>query len=135
MDRLQLGTLRLDLTAALAPVVSASTNSRWFTITPDIIESPLWRYSTTSENTINLLSDLITDPGIGFEAQYQVSSPVLLVRCSLIPSDGRGGDWSLKPRKDRGQTLERLFSGLWDGWDGGGDHLLAERVRPLSEKG
>jgi hypothetical protein len=138
MDRLQLGILQLDLTATQgipAPAAAAATNPRWFRITPDIIDSPLWRYSTTSEDTIDLLSDLITDPGIGFEAQYRISSPHLLVRCSLLPSDGRGGDWQLRPQKDRGETLKRLFSDLRDGWDEGGDRLLAERVRLLREKG
>jgi hypothetical protein len=131
MDRVQLGTLHLDLRAGGEVQEPYEANSTWFRLTPDFINAGLLTNLSTSDELVALLSELLDDPGIGFEADCRVGRPHLVVRCSLISSDGRGGDWRKKPRKDRAQSLRRLFNKLKNGWDGEGDWILAKRVSHL----
>jgi hypothetical protein len=125
MDRVQLGTLLLDLRAADP---NAAINPTWFALTSQFIDAGLLTNFSTSDELVALLSDLLADPGIAFQAQCRVAHPHLVVRCSLIPSDGRGGNWGNRPVKDRGRALRKLFGNLRDGWDGEGDWVLARRV-------
>jgi len=131
MDRVQLGTLQLDLRAGGEVQEPNEANSTWFRLTPDFINAGLLPPSPTTDELVTLLAELLEDPGIGFEAECRVGRSHLVVRCSLIPSDGRGGDWRKKPRKDRARALRRLFSKLKNGWDGEGDWILAKRVSHL----
>ena len=128
MDRVQLGTLQLDLRAGGEVQEPNEANSTWFRLTPDFINAGLLPPSPTTDELVTLLAELLEDPGIGFEAECRVGRSHLVVRCSLIPSDGRGGDWRKKPRKDRARVLRRLFNKLNNGWDGEGDWILAKRV-------
>ena len=129
MDRVQLGTLQLDLRAGGEVQDPGEADSTWFRLTPDSINAGLLTNLSTSDELVALLAELLDDPGIGFEADCRVGRPHLTVRCSLIPSDGRGGDWRKKPRKDRSRALRRLFNKLNNGWDGEGDWILAKKVR------
>jgi hypothetical protein len=128
-DRVQLGTLLLNLRAPEAQADQEATTS-WFALTPEFINSGLFANISTSDDYISLLSELLADPGIEFRAECRVSHPFLIVRCSIIPSDGKGGDWRKKPKKNRSRSLSRLFDGLRAGWDGQVDdrRLLAKRV-------
>ena len=128
MDRVQLGTLQLDLRAGGEVQDPDEADSTWFRLTPDSINAGLLTNLSTSDELVALLAELLDDPGIGFEADCRVGRPHLTVRCSLIPSDGRGGDWRKKPRKDRSRALRRLFAKLKNGWDGEGEQVLAKRV-------
>lgn len=128
MDRLHLGSLLLDLRAAGNNAKSEEGNETWFPLTPDFLGAGLLTNFSTSDESVALLADLLADPGIGFEAECRVTNPYLVVRCSLIPSDGRGGDWRRKPKKDRSRSLRRVFAELRHGWDIAGDRVLAKRV-------
>jgi hypothetical protein len=128
MDRVQLGTVHLDLRATAEVEEPDEANQTWFCLTPDFINAGLLTNLSTSDELVALLSELLDDPGIGFEAECRVEPPQLVVRCSLVPSDGRGGDWRKKPRKDRARALRRLYAGLKSGWDGGGDRVLVKRA-------
>lgn len=130
MDRVQLGTLQLDLRATGEAALSNTATSTWFPLTTDFLDAGLLNNFSTSDDLVTLLAELLADPGIGFGADCQVAPPHLVVRCSLIPSDGHGGDWRKRPKKDRSRTLRRLFAALKHGWDGdgGGDWVLAKRV-------
>jgi hypothetical protein len=128
MERVQLGTLNLDLRAAGEVQEPNEADPTWFRLTPDFINAGLLTNLSTSDELVTLLSELLDDSGIKFEAECRVGRPHLVVRCSLIPSDGRGGDWRKKPRKDRARSLRRLFNKLKNGWDGKGDWILAKRV-------
>ena len=128
MDRVQLGTLYLDLRAGREAQEPNEEDSTWFRLTPDFINAGLLANLSTSDELIALLSELLDDPGIGFESELRVESPHIIARCSLIPSDGRGGDWRKKPRKDRARALRRLFAKLKNGWAGEGEQVLAKRV-------
>lgn len=128
MDRVQLGTLHLDLRAGREVQEPDEADSTWFRLTPDFINAGLLADLSTSDELIVLLSELLDDSGIGFESECRVESPHMIARCSLIPSDGRGGDWRKKPRKDRSRALRRLFAKLKIGWDGEGEQVLAKRV-------
>jgi hypothetical protein len=125
MDRVQLGTIHLDLRAA---DVNAAIKPAWFALTPQFIDAGLLTNFSTSDELIALLKELLADPGIAFQAQCRVAHPHLVVRCSLIPSDGRGGDWGNRPGKDRSRALRKLFGNLKDDWDGEGNWVLARRV-------
>lgn len=128
MDRVQLGTLHLDFRAGGEVQEPNEASSTWFRLTPDFINAGLLTNLSTSDELVALLAEILDDPGIGFEAECRVGPPHLVVRCSLIPSDGRGGDWRKKPRKDRTRSLRRLFNKLKNGWDGEGGWILAKRV-------
>jgi hypothetical protein len=108
----------------------------WIPITLDFIDSGLLDAFTPSSELIGLLGTLLADPGIGLEAECRPSESRLVVRCSLIPSDGRGADWRNKPKKDRGRALKKLFQHLRSGWYGEGDLVLARGVslRPAGVK-
>ena len=129
MDRVQLGTLQLDLRAGGEVQDPDEADSTWFRFTRDSINAGLLTNLSTSDELVALLAELLDDPGIGFEADCRVGRPHLTVRCSLSPSDGRGGDWRNKPKKDRSRALRRLFNKLNNGWDGEGDWILAKKVR------
>jgi hypothetical protein len=131
MDRLQLGTLRLDLRVKEEDPSLTTEDRIWLPLTSESIDAGLWTDLSTSEEMISLLAELLADPGIAFEAEGRVASPHLIVRCSLIPSDGSGSDWRKKPRKDRSRVLRRLFAELRAGWDGEGDCVMAKRVSRL----
>jgi hypothetical protein len=128
MDRVQLGTLHLDLRAGGEVQEPNEASSTWFRLTPDFINAGLLTNLSTSDELVALLAELLEDPGVGFKAECRIKPAHLVVRCSLIPSDGRGGDWRKKPRKDRARALRRLFNKLKNGWDGEGDWILAKRV-------
>jgi len=128
MDRVQLGILYLDLRAGREVQEPNEEDSTWFRLTPDFINAGLLADLSTSDELVGLLSELLDDPGTGFESECRVDSPHIIARCSLIPSDGRGGDWRKKPRKDRARALRRLFAKLKSGWDGEGDWVLAKKV-------
>jgi len=132
MDRVRLGTLHLDSRAGREAREPDEADSTWFRLTPDFINAGLLADLSTSDELVALLSELLDDPGIGFEAECRIESPHLVTRCSLIPSDGRGGDWRKKSRKDRARALRRLFAKLKNGWDGEGDWVLAKRVESIS---
>jgi len=129
MDRVQLGTLHLDLRGGGEVQEPDEAYSTWFQLTPDFINAGLLNNLSTSDELIALLSELLEDPGIEFVAECRVVWPHSVVRCSLIASDGRESDWRKKPRKDRARALRRLFNKLKNGWDGGGDWILAKKVR------
>ena len=130
MDRVQLGTLHLDLRALGVDTEPGSeeADQAWFSLTPDFIGAGFLTDISTSDEVVALLAELLADPGIGFQAEFRVASPYIVVRCSLFPSDGRGGDWRKKPKKDRNKALRKLFAGLKSGWHGGEDWVLAKRV-------
>jgi hypothetical protein len=128
MDRVQLGTLHLDLRAEGEVQEPNEACSTWFRLTPNSISAGLLTNLSTSDELVTLLAELLEDPGIGFQAECRIKPAHLVVRCSLIPSDGRGGDWRKKPKKDRARALRRLFNKLNSGWDGGGDWILAKTV-------
>ena len=125
MDRVQLGTIHLDLRA---PDANTVANPTWFALTPQFINAGLLTNFSSSEELVALLAELLLDPGISFQAECQVAHPHLVVRCSLIPSDGRGGNWRNRPVKDRGRALRKLFGSLQDVWDREGNWVLARKV-------
>jgi hypothetical protein len=133
MDRVQLGTLLLDLrTKDLddCSSVSEASETGWIPVTSSFIDSGLLDDLTISSELVALLAELLADPGIGFEASCRPWRSNLVVRCSLITSDGRGADWRKKPKRDRGRALKSLFRYLRSGWYGEGELLLARRVSP-----
>jgi hypothetical protein len=131
MDRVQLGVLHLDLHPVDledCAIALGDTEAGWIPITLGFIDSGLLDSFTPSAELVSLLNTLLADPGIGFEAECRPSDSRLVVRCSLIPSDGRGADWRNRPKRDRGRALKKLFQHLRSGWYGGGDLLLVRCV-------
>lgn len=127
MDRIKLGVVHLALPQGEIPfngLASSSTNS-WSPVTPDLLTC----IAPESELT-SVLVGLLLDPGIRFEAQCQIIEDALVVRCSLVPSDGQGSDWRRKGKGSRMKLLKRLFYELRTGWDGerGQDWVLATNV-------
>lgn len=126
MDRINVGVIHLPLPQTLSesPSVLASTSANpWSPLTPDLLTC-LAAESELSTVLVNLL----LDSGIRFGAQCQVVKDELVVRCSLVPSDGQGSDWKQKARLDRSKLLKKLFYELRTGWDGGGDWVMETQV-------
>lgn len=132
MDRVQLGAIYLPSHDSDHAESSSAAATTWSPVTSDKIRSGFLSSLSPAEETIVLLRDLLGDPGINFEAEYQRCDGKLAVRCSLIPSDGRGGNWRKRSRVDRAKLLKRLFLELKSGWEGGGDWLLASLVSDLN---
>lgn len=132
MDRIKLGVVHVplfqDSSRSGSNLATSSTNF-WSPLTPDLLTCIVPESELSS-----VLVALLLDPGIRFEAECQPIGDDLVVRCSLVPSDGQGSNWRTKAKGDRSKLLKKLFYELRTGWDGGGDWLMATTVSRASAR-
>ena len=120
----QVGTLNLQLESG----PSQSENTPWVSLSVDVLET----FTVRDEylEPVTALAALLRHPGIELAARYRIRKDTLVIRISLLPSDGLGSVWKQVVDRSamRRRSLSQLFRHLQDDWDGGGAFLLANKV-------